>query len=96
MEQRNSVLCILKSWKEYLNNIKKLPVEKRLLYIGVMLYGFRPHFLDNPNVAKNPKYLNNLFIDNILIYAVGLRYIGGEISKDSLAVYNALRGLRLK
>lgn len=95
-DQKNSVLCILKSWKKYLNNIKKLPVEKRLLYIGVMLYGFRPHFLDNTNVAKNPKYVNNLFIDNILIYAVGLRDIGGEISKDSLAVYNALRGLRLK
>jgi len=67
-DQKNSVLCILKSWKKYLIKIEKLPVDKnRLLYIGVMLYGFRPDFLDNPNVAKNPKYFNNLFIDNILI-----------------------------
>ena len=61
-----------------------------------MVYGFRPQFLDNPNVIKDPKYVNNLFVDNLLIYAVGLRDIGGLISKDSLAVYNALRQLREK
>ena len=96
LEQKKSILCIVKSWKEYLKNIEKLPVEERLLYIGVMLYGFRPHFLDNPNVAKDPKYVNNLFIDNILIYAIGLKNIGGLISKETSSVYRILRRLRIK
>ena len=94
--QRNNLICILRSWNKYLKELKKYPVAKRLEYIGVMIYAFRPMFLRNNVYTRDAKQTNNLFVDVLMIYAIGLKDIGGNMGKLTNQVYKNLKALKIK
>jgi hypothetical protein len=92
-QAKQSLKCILKQWDKYLRNIKNYSnIVSRAEQIGVMLYGFRPIFFNNPKFKKSD--IINLMVNNILIYASGLKTVGGEIGKLSKRVYNSIKQLK--
>ena len=92
--QKENLICILTEWNNYLIHVRKLTLQEQLVRIGVMLYGFRLDFLRNPKYTNNPRHTINLFVSCILIYAVGLHDIGGEIGILTNTVYNNIKKLR--
>ena len=81
------IVCILTKWNKYLTDVHTFKPIDKLVSLGVMLYGFREGFLNNSKYTYNIQRTIDLFINNILIYGIGLTDIGDYIGKLTKTIY---------